>query len=570
MSIRVSHPSVRVRQPDRGGRRRAGFTLVEMLVAMAVTLILIAALAQAFAIVGESVSQGRAAIELMGSLRTAANQLQEDLDGVTVPVRPWTDEGGGLGYFEIMEGVGNDTTPLPVLPMTPTAVPKRTVPDMYGDIDDILAFTTHSKQDLFAGVRAVVDTTTTPRTWSYLAEQSSTAEIAYFTRFEDVDGDGIPGRGEVTLHRRVFLVRPDLGQVRTGIAAANALAELMEYQSRSDISVRIEASGSAYDIVANSLADLTRRENRFGHWPAAGFPYAIRRAMLLPRGAAWSSATETFAKPGWDGTDDDLNATADDLSELGWFGSNDRLDHTTVGVGIGEDVLLAELLAFDVQVFDPAAKVKSLNGEALVPSDPGWWDSTATLLGLGAFVNLNYANYVDPASGNPVWNDGNSLGNANRWSYFSGPPSFRMVGGNVKYLGVPILWTLGTGYCTWSTHYERNGVDEDGDGLGPDLKWGKATVDDDNNGTTDDISEAGWPGSDDLVDEGTNGFDDIYPDISGNTWSNAVNGVDDVDERETSPPYPVPLRGIQVRIRAVEPDTRQVKQATVVSDFIPE
>jgi len=33
---------------------------------------------------------------------------------------------------------------------------------------------------------------------------------------------------------------------------------------------------------------------------------------------------------------------------------------------------------------------------------------------------------------------------------------------------------------------------------GPDRKWGKAGEDDDSNGTTDDLSERGWPGSDDL------------------------------------------------------------------------
>jgi len=34
---------------------------------------------------------------------------------------------------------------------------------------------------------------------------------------------------------------------------------------------------------------------------------------------------------------------------------------------------------------------------------------------------------------------------------------------------------------------------------GPDGKWGKAGVDEDGNGVTDDVLEAGWPGSDDYV-----------------------------------------------------------------------
>jgi len=115
-------------------------------------------------------------------------------------------------------------------------------------------------------------------------------------------------------------------------------------------------------------------------------------------------------------------------------------------------------------------------------------------------------------------------------SDFSGPPNPRSgmgMGPAPLVIGAGVNWRTPT-YCydTWSTHYERNGVNEDGDAL---------------------------------VDEGTNGFDD-----------DGINGVDDVGERETSPPYPVPLRGIRVTIRAIEPDLRQIRQVSVISDFIPE
>ena len=46
--------------------------------------------------------------------------------------------------------------------------------------------------------------------------------------------------------------------------------------------------------------------------------------------------------------------------------------------------------------------------------------------------------------------------------------------------------------------------------------------------------------------------------------------VDDVTERETSPPYPFPLRGIQITLRIIDPDSRQSRQITVVNDFTPE
>lgn len=81
-------------------------------------------------------------------------------------------------------------------------------------------------------------------------------------------------------------------------------------------------------------------------------------------------------------------------------------------------------------------------------------------------------------------------------------------------------------YDTWPRRYERDGLDQDGDGL---------------------------------VDEGTNGIDD-----------DGIDGVDDAGEQETSPPYPVPLRGIEVRIRVMDYNTRQVRQVSVVADFTPE
>ena len=87
-------------------------------------------------------------------------------------------------------------------------------------------------------------------------------------------------------------------------------------------------------------------------------------------------------------------------------------------------------------------------------------------------------------------------------------------------------------YDTWSTHYESAGLLNLDPGTYP-------------------------PG------RSTNGFDD-----PGN--SGATNGlVDDNDEKITSPPYPAPLRGIQVKIRVFEPDSRQIREVTIVQDFLP-
>ena len=79
------------------------------------------------------------------------------------------------------------------------------------------------------------------------------------------------------------------------------------------------------------------------------------------------------------------------------------------------------------------------------------------------------------------------------------------------------------------------------------------------------------------VDEGTDGFHNIV-DVLNNAsglWGMDNNddgtpAVDDMGERETMPPYSAPLRGIQVRIRVYEPDSRSVREVTLRQNFVPE
>ena len=58
--------------------------------------------------------------------------------------------------------------------------------------------------------------------------------------------------------------------------------------------------------------------------------------------------------------------------------------------------------------------------------------------------------------------------------------------------------------------------------------------------------------------------------IKANGIDDNNNGfVDEVAEQETSPPYPFPLRGLEIRIRCYEPASRQVRQVTVRHTFVP-
>jgi hypothetical protein len=45
-------------------------------------------------------------------------------------------------------------------------------------------------------------------------------------------------------------------------------------------------------------------------------------------------------------------------------------------------------------------------------------------------------------------------------------------------------------------------------------------------------------------------------------------GVDDPSERETSPPFPVDLRGLQISVRLEDPTKKQFKQMSTVKQFV--
>jgi hypothetical protein len=191
----------------------------------------------------------------------------------------------------------------------------------------------------------------------------------------------------------------------------------------------------------------------------------------------------------------------------------------------GEDTVLTNVIAFDVRVFDPAAPVTTgSNGTPLVPGDPGF---VSDPVASGAYVDL----------GNGVMS--NFLLSASRiYPRFSG---FGQLASGLVGSG-----TTRRTYDTWSTHYEANGRDDDNDSV---------------------------------IDEGTDGkdSDQFAPDGQIDEPAYDANGDgdyddpgDDAGEMETSPPYPYPLRGIEVRIRCYEPSSRQVRQVTVRQTFVPQ
>jgi hypothetical protein len=133
-------------------------------------------------------------------------------------------------------------------------------------------------------------------------------------------------------------------------------------------------------------------------------------------------------------------------------------------------------------------------------------------------------------------------------SWFFVPQALHDVYSPNRAAGQADLSVLAPGfavYDTWSFHYENNGMNED-DQWFDGTKMQPASA----------FASQSWRST---VDQGTDGLD-----------NNRILGVDDVNERETTPPYDKPLRGAQVLIRAYERDSRAIRQVKVNQHFMAE
>ncbi len=127
---------------------------------------------------------------------------------------------------------------------------KNVTDNTVGERGDILMFVSRNAARPFVG-RFGKDASGNPQTI-----QSDVAEVAWFLRGN-------------RLHRRVLLIVP-------GAAAAVASYDPKQFYNDYDLSAhRIKNASGQTVIVPNSLAELVKRENRFGH-DARQFPYDVR------------------------------------------------------------------------------------------------------------------------------------------------------------------------------------------------------------------------------------------------------------------------------------------------------
>jgi type II secretory pathway pseudopilin PulG len=296
---------------------------------------------------------------------------------------------------------------------TLTFVTNAATANLEADTDDILMFTTRAPAGNFSGRYLTADRII----------ESPYAEVAWFC--QAAANQPVAGTKVYNLHRRQLLV---LGYVGLPEFAGNSIAGAAPaiYQTY-DLSLRSEG-GRLYP---NTLGDLTKRENRLAHGPT--FPHAL--ALNPDARLTWQSAT---------------------------FSQTDR---------VWEDVILTNVISFDVRVFDPQAKAQVSGTTTLYPGDPGYTSGAGAS---GAYIDLGggqggrLAQPVDSKS--------------------------RLV--------APAVPTGVATYDTWSQHYEVGGP-----------------------------------------------------------------GLNDPAAYTTAPPYPVPLEGVEVRIRCYDPTSKQVRQVSVRHTF---
>ncbi len=469
------------------------FTLIEMLVSLAITLMMMAAVVTLFQNVTDSVTGSRSIIEMSERLRAARNRLQADLIGATAsmtpPLRPENDE----GYFEYVEGVNTDA-------INGVGGPAAS---LFGDTDDWLMFTVRSRGEPFVGKYNTNNTI-----------ESQVAEVVYFCvpNGPVVDATAATPVQLCTLYRRVLLVSAG--------AQSNLLSlfdptvnpsppSLVDFFNAFDLSTGRTGSFTGasppntpyYCPVLNTLGDLSKRELRFAHLGTT-FPFTTSTTDR-------TTANTPHANTGL---------------------------HALAGNRIGDDVLLTNVLAFDVQLYDPGAPIFRSGNIALEPRDPGDMDSAydwvtasptpypaASAPGaFGGYADLGYG-YQFRKPSNPSSSLVDYAPPAT-WTQpvFAGRPATKS-----QLTARPFVWD------TWSLHYENDGIKQDTNNSAADL--------------------------------GTNGLDDAIPPA---TQGDGV--VDDAVEFDTQPPFAAPLRGIRVIIRVYEPSSQQVREVTVVQDFLPE
>ena len=475
-------------------RYRRGFTLVEVLVALTMTLIILGAMAQAFSFASGQMQQGRASLEMTNRLRSTLNILRSDLQSLTIEVRPHHfDSAPPNGYFELIEGGKTDANGItPDDTATPTVNESTLYNLAVGDYDDFWAGTIKSESRPYRG-------RLTGAAGNTEMVESQLAEVAWFTVSSDASGSIIVLPNVIrpvdadrsTLYRRQLLVRPDLQDTVTTEFGTrqNAGALAIDFFTNNDISARVEpvvnTSPQQFEVILNTLEDLGRRHNRFAHVRPAG--------MLIPQTSVYSQA---FA--------------------INFLASNQQ------------DVMLTDLLAFDLKVFAPDAS-------AVV-------NQTLT----GAVRNINEIAF--PGEYGSINFEELANDNANADTFLEETGTIASVD-----------TVLSGSFVDLGSSGVLAGVLGDSSIIGAQAVGGLALP-----AYQEAVFETGTPWYNTVAfPQANNGIDDHTGSQTG------VGLVDDLNEK-VRPAYDTNIRGLEASIRIWERTSNQVRQATSRVSFVSE
>jgi prepilin-type N-terminal cleavage/methylation domain-containing protein len=557
---------------------RRGFTLLEVLIALTITLILMTLVVRVFQITSDGVFNSRANMEMSDQLRNAKHRLIQDLRGTTALTIPPAQPTWCVGYFEYHEGdlvavsAGGDVGFRPTGTMGTLGSSTPIVFTEYGDRDDILLFTTANYEGDFVG-RLLINGQ--PR-----GMRSKYAEVAWYPHV--IEDAANANQQLLTLRRRQWLITNAAANTST---LFDSTARNMWGQSASTQWQRptppITLTNATYTgfTVANTLESLTKRENRQYHgnpgnttytggwaYPATNHPLATSRRGIT---------VGAYPVAPFDFTSLSLQTVSEQASSGVDKGEHNMITAASRTFREAEDIILSNIVGFDVKAWDPGAPVFRVVADkdfpelvgCVVPGDPGYLLALNRFMitptsdihrpvSFGAYADLNYMGYL--ASQSP-YSFGITATNFPLTKYRSAlatmnangglpMPSFAGPGDLTSKLAAvrdgTWLWSPAT-YDTFSRHYEYDGVSQitpttGGLNIVPISKR--------LNHYTGEL----------LCDPGMNGVDD-----------NGNGLVDEPYERDAVAPYEKPLRGIRVSIRAIEPDSKNVRQVTVVHEFIP-
>lgn len=397
----------------RARRSRSGFTLLEVLVATAVTLLMMVALAKIFSDIGRSMKQGRAALELNGRLRDVTYRIQTSLNNATASPNSPPGTVRGRGYTEIYDGPATEHSAQQLV---------GSLVNRFGDVDDILMFTARAGDIWFTGkVPGFILQGRAPTTLdadgngrfddfeNLISIASQHAEIAVWMQpvvagekpgftfqnpqrdlsylvgnpafYQDNDSDGLPDSWR--LHYRVNIIRPDLNlpsgvlpnDIGNGLfvvgpqsvslpdgsstSLPSPICDMYRVHGVCDLSMRrlFDGDGTTRDFVAaNSLEDLENPANRFAHVqvPIPGTASTTMPLLALTPALPIHNQEPLFF---------DFSGGAPSVGGSGLIGSGFlHPAYSLLGERVGEDILANDVLAFDIKAYDPGVPILASEG----------------------------------------------------------------------------------------------------------------------------------------------------------------------------------------------------------------